>query len=660
MANIFGIGVTALQAAQLGLVTTQHNIANANTAGFHRQSILQSQMLPQQTGAGFVGSGVNVDSVSRIYNQFLEKQLLQANTQNSYLSTYYAQMRQLDSFLADPNAGLSPALQDFFKGVQDLAANPSSIPARQSVLSQAESLSSRFNTMQERFDEIRSGINKQLDAVVTNVNSYAAQIAALNDQIGNAMGFSGGLQPPNDLLDQREQLIAELNKIVQVSTVPGDNFSLDVYIGKGQPMVIGSRSYQLTTFQSPLDPDNKVVGYSTGGGGASTELPASLLSGGSLGALLEFRQSSLDTAQNSLGRVAAGLVETFNAQHALGVDLNGVVGNSFFSQYAGTTAPVVQPSTANLGAQTFDAVYSDVGALTTSNYQITVTALGPPDEYSVTDLQTGITTPGYDDTTIVDAIPGLTLTLGGGGAAVGDKFLVMPTRYAARDIDVALTDVTQIAAALPVVTGAGINNVGTATISQGDVVDTTTLPQGTITITYNGGNLDFTSDLGGVDAAFDGQSLPYTSGELISIGGVEFTISGSPVDGDTFTLTPNYVPAVASFTGDADNRNAMKLGTLISESTLVNNASGVPTASYQSAYSQMVSLVGNKTNEMKVRSTAQEALVEQTTREQQAFSGVNLDEEAANLLKYQYAYQAAAKSIETAQTVLDTLLSLGR
>lgn len=650
MADILGIGVSALQTAQTGLLTTQNNIANANTAGYHRQVISQIQLPAQLTGSGYVGSGVGVDGVSRIYSQFLDKQLLSVGTQNSYLQTYSQQVSQIDNFLADPNAGLSPALQSFFSAVQDVASNPSSVPSRQALLSNANALVGRFTSMQNRFNDIRSGINQQIQSTVSTINSYSKQIASLNDQIALATGVANNGQVPNDLLDQRDQLISQLNQLVRVSTVSGSNGELNVFIGQGQPLVVGNHSTDLTTMQSQEDPDNLVVGYKTSSSANPREISSSMLSGGSLGGLLDFRSQSLDPAQNALGRVAAGLVQTFNAQHALGVDLNGTVGNNFFNTFTGTAAPVVQANALNTSGATISAVYANTADLTTSNYRISFDGTN----YSLTDLSTNKVTTGISPASLSTAVPGLTLTASSTPNA-GDSFLVMPTRYASRDISVNITNVSEIAAAMPVTTGTGIANTGSGVINAGDVTSTTTLPTATVTMTYNSTTNTFTTSAPS-DAAWNGLSFTYTSGSTVTLNGVSFAITGAPGNNDTFTLNPNYG---TSFSGDADNRNALKLGALVSKQTLENNASGTPTASYQDAYSQLVSFIGNQTSEMQVKGKAQQTLLDQATQAQQSFSGVNLDEEAANLMRYQYAYQAAAKSIQTAQTVFQTLLSLG-
>ena len=650
----FSVGISALQAAQAGLVTTQHNIANASTPGYNRQQIIQSTNIPQQTAGGFLGQGVQVETVKRLYNQFLSNQVMQTEAQGQYLNAFYGEVKQVDNLLADPNAGLSPAMQEFFSAVQELASNPASAPARQSVLSQAQTLVNRFNSIDQRISDLRQGVNTQLGGLVGEINSYATQISSLNEQIILAQGTATAQQTPNDLLDQRDKLVGELNKLAKTSVVKQSDGSLNIFIGNGQALVVGQSTFNLTLTQSAEDPDSLVIGYSTNGTTSSLINPSSL-SGGTLGGLLDFRSGILETAQNSLGRVAAGLAETFNNQHKLGVDLNGVLGNNFFNIAA--TSPYVKANANNISGASISASFdtSNAGALTTGSYKLTYNTAGST--YTVTDLVANTSTT-VAAAALPTAIGGITLSATG-TPNNGESFLVLPTRYAARDISVAITNTSDIAAATPIKTAATLNNTGTGQISSGGVTSVATLPNTnvSVTLTYNSGASTFTSVSSPTQAIYDVASIAYTPGSTISLNGINFVITGAPANGDTFTISPSYG---SSFTATNDNRNALQLTGLQTANTLVNNAAGAATASYQSTYSQLVSLVGNKTREMDIRSQAQTSLIAQTRQENQSFSGVNMDEEAANLLRYQQAYQAAGKALQISTTLFDTLLSLGR
>jgi flagellar hook-associated protein 1 FlgK len=641
MANgILGIGTRALNIAQMGLVTTEHNISNVNTPGFHRQEVVQTTALPFGTGAGYLGQGAQVDTVKRIYSQFLDNQVLAASTQSKFYDSYYAQVSQIDNMLADPNAGLSPALQDFFSGVQAVANDPASIPARQSLLSDTQTLTARFSALSDRLQQIRSGVNTQLTSTVTEINAFSTQIADINQKI--VIAQSANQQPPNDLLDQRDQLVAQLNEQVKATVVKQSDGTYNIFVGNGQPLVVGASAYGLGTAQSPEDPDTLNVVYQTAGGG-QIPLNQSDLSGGNLGGLLAFRTDVLDKAQNELGRVALTLAETVNNQHQLGQDLNGALGGAFFN--IASTSPTVQANTNNSGAgvlsATLDTTNAGAAALTTSNYRLTYNA----GNYTVLDL-TNNTSTTVAAAALSTAIPGVNLSMAG-LPNNGDSFLVLPTRNGARDISLAINDVSQIAAAAPIRTAAGTANTGTASINAGSVDNTTQPPlnanlQQPVTITFTSAT---TFDVTGTGTG-NPVGVAYTPGGNISYNGWVVQISGTPAAGDAFTIAPNTG-------GVADGRNALAIGTLQTTNLLAGN-----TTTYQGAYSQLVSEVGNKTRETQLSSQAQGALLSQTQQSQQSLSGVNLDEEAANLMRYQQAYQAVAKVIQTAGTLFDTILNL--
>ncbi|MBE7459244.1 MAG: flagellar hook-associated protein FlgK [Zoogloeaceae bacterium] len=637
--SVFNIGVSGLAAAQAGLLTTGHNISNASTPGFNRQQIVQSTNTPQFTGAGYFGQGTNVTTVQRVYNQFLASQTLSAQTRLSELNAYADQIRQVDGLLADPSAGLSTALNDFFRGVHEVAANPASIPARQSMLSMAQALVGRFQSVDGRLNEIRDGVDTQLASTVADINSYTTQIAALNQRIILAQAAGPG-QPANDLLDQRDQLIAQLNQQVRVTTLTESDGSLSVFVGNGQAVVVGAQSYGLATMQSGEDASRMTVGITLASGGTAA-LPEAMLSGGTLGGLLAFRRESLDTVQNALGRIALGLAETFNAQHRLGQDLTGALGGNFF------TAPAPQVITPNNppngGTAAIGVAVASAANLTTSDYRLTANGGG---NYTLVRLSDSTTV--FSATALPQTVDGLTISLASGAANAGDSFLIQPTRAAAHDIAVALTDARSIAAAAPIRTAASNGNTGTGAIGAGSVnappPANANLTQ-TVTITFN--NPPTTFDVAGTGTG-NPAGVAFTAGGSITYNGWTVQIGGTPAAGDVFTISANSA-------GVADNRNALLLAGLQTGKTLAGG-----TASYQSAYAQIVSDVGNKTREIQVTATAQESVVKQAEEAQQSLSGVNLDEEAANLLRYQQAYQASGKMIEIADKLFNTLLELGR
>jgi flagellar hook-associated protein 1 len=543
--NILSIGQSALTAAQVGLSTTGHNIANASTPGYSRQVVVQGASLPQNFGFGFLGQGTEISTVKRIYNEYLGNQVQTAQTSKSGLDSYYAQIKQIDNLLADPASGLSPALQSFFSGIQELASNPTSIPSRQAALSSAESLVSRFHSLAGRLNEIEQGVNSQVLSSVSVINSYAEQIAGLNDAIGRAQRTTG--QPPNDLLDMRDQLVLDLNKEVKATVVKQGDEGYNVFIGNGQPLVVGVSTFKLSNLASPTNSAKIEVAYKANNGDLVIMGDSGIV-GGKLGGLIEFRNKTLEPAQNALGRVAIGLASTFNTQHQLGFDLNGDPGMALFS----LPSPVVNANGGNTGAGVMTASISDANALTTSDYRLQYDG----SNYTLTRLVDNTATT-FVAADLPKTVDGVTLNVSVAPAA-GDSFLIRPTVNGASGIGAAITD-------------------------------------------------------------------------------------------------PRLIAAAASAGAVGDNGNALKLGSL----QTANNMNG-STTTYQGAYSQIVSQIGNKTRELEVTSSAAGKLLSEATLSLQNESGVNLDEEATNLLRYQQAYHAAAKVMQIASEMFDMLLSLGR
>jgi flagellar hook-associated protein 1 FlgK len=434
--------------------------------------------------------------------------------------------------------------------------------------------------------------------------------------------------------------------------MPGANNSLTVSIGSGQPLVVGTRAFQLVATTSPTDLTRVEVGYMTGD--KIVPMPDSALGGGELGGTLEFRSSSLDKIQNSLGRIAIGLASTFNAQHRLGIDMEGKPGGDFFA----LPAPVVGKNINNNATSTtaVTAAITDPTRLTASDYKI---------EYDgasftvvrLSDRQKTTIAP-YPQGGVPQTIDGIAFSING-SAAAGDNFVVRPTISGASDFKLKLSDVSQIAAATPIATSAPVTNTGTGKISAG-TIDASYLAGPTaapFTLQFNSGSGQLsgfpaqpvTVDVGGVKTTYAaGAAVPFSAGAGYSVGGINFSIGGAPANGDQFRIAVNQ-------DGVGDTRNMGLLGKL--QTTNIFNGGS---ASYQSAYAELVSLVGNKTREVQVNAKAGEALLAQATGAAQDVAGVNLDEEASNLLKYQQAYQAAGKVMQIASTIFDTLLSIGR
>ncbi|MBC7502974.1 MAG: flagellar hook-associated protein FlgK [Herminiimonas sp.] len=646
MANILSIGTGALSAAQIGLATTGHNIANAATPGYSRQTVLQGAVGGESQKYGFPGSGTEVVAIRRIYDQFLGNQVVAAQTSRSQIEGYLSQIQQINGVLADPTAGLSPSMQGMFNGVQALSADPNSAAARQSMLSSAEALASRFQGLDGQLREIGQGVNAQISTSVNGINVLSQKIASLNDAIEIAQAGRTGIGA-NDLLDQRDQAINDLSKEVKVSVVKqGESYS--IFVGNGQPLVVGASTFTLAAVGSKTDPLRTEVAYVANG--TTVELAETAFAGGGkLGGTMSFRSETLDKSVNALGRVATALGTSFNAQHALGQDQNGALGGKFFN----VGVPQTTASTANTGSGNVVATISNANLkdLGTSDFRVQYVATS----YKVTRLSDG-------DVTNIAPPGGTAYGLDfatSGTPAANDSFLVRPTRNGARDFSVAIKDTSAIAAASPMRSAASTDNTGTVKISPPVINSTAALPGATLkyvatsgtsgTLTGFPATAAVTVTVGGtVTPYFAGAVVPYTSGATYAYGGLSFTMTGAPGNNDTFVIGANT-------TGQGDSRNAVLLGAL-QTATLLEGG----TTSYQGAYSKLVNQVGNKTRELQTTGAAANNLYTQAVGAQQAQSGVNLDEEATNLLRYQQAYQAAGKLMQTASQLFDVLLSLGR
>ena len=629
--GIFGIGLSGLTAANTGLVTTGHNIANANTPGFHRQQVRQSAS-PSLFGAGVaVGQGVEVDSVRRVYADFIEREYARAEAQASYYSTYSAQLEKIDNILGDPSSGLAPALQRFFEGVHEVASNPGSLASRQAMLGAGSTLAVRFQAIENQLNDSARAVDAQIQSTVSSVNAYARQIASLNSRI--AATQANPSQPPNDLIDQRDQLVSELNKLIGARVVSQSDGTVSVSIGSGQSLVVGQQAFSLAAVPSPDTPERLEVALVVGSG--NVILPSTMLNGGSLGAVLAFRAGPLTDARNELGRIAIGLTHTFNAQHRLGQDLRDVLGGDFFRP----VQPTVTPRTTNTGNAAIRATVADPSDITASDYRLVFTG----GNYQLTRLRDNVTT---TYAALPQTVDGITIALTAGAPLNGDSFLIEPTRYAPRNFGVAFSDPALIAAAAPIRTSTTPSNSGSASISPGTV---NPLPlnaniQQPVTITFTSAS---TFDVTGVGTG-NPVGVAFTAGADITYNGWTVRITGTPAAGDVFTIAPNTG-------GTADNRNVALLADLQVANTLNGG-----TTSYQGSYAQVTSAVGNGAREALIGAQAQDTIVLRAREAQQAISGVNLDEEAANLLRYQQAYQAAGKVIQIASTLFDTILDIGR
>ncbi len=622
MSNAIGISLTALQALQQAIAVTSNNVANANTPGYDVESINLTSAAPQSNGSVTVGAGVDVAGVTRAFSQAETNQL---NTSQSALGSLNAQQNyttQIDNLFGTTANGLTTALQTYFSGWSNVADNPTSTAARQALLGDAQALASSFQSSSTQLNALNADVNTRITGDVTQINADAQSIAQLNQQI--VAGSAGG-QTPNTLLDQRDQLVSGLSQLVGVTTTANQDGSINVFIGNGQPLVLENSTTTLATVPDQFNASELQISSSALNGNS---ISGSITSG-DLGGLLQARSQIINPALNQLGQIATALSQSANAQQNSGLDLNGNFGANLFS----IGGPTATASSSNTDATTASVSVSSLKALTPDNYLLAFNN----GAFTLTDTTTGgnvaLTGAGTAASPLTGA--GLSIVLSGAPAA-GDQFLIQPTVQAASTIKVAITDPAQIAAAGAIQTSASDSNTGKATIAPGTVLDAANpaLLQ-TATIQFTSPTTFSVNGAG---------SFTYASGANISLNGWQTQITGTPATGDVFTVQSNAG-------GTGDNTNATSGANLQSQGVLDGGS-----VSISGAVSGLVTAIGTQAQQVNTAQTAQTAVNSSAQAAVQSTSGVNLDEEAANLLQWQQAFQASAQVLTTAESLFTTLI----
>jgi len=659
--DFLSIGVSGLLSSQSAITTVSNNIANVNTVGYSRQTVDFGTNIPNFFGNSFIGTGVVTQDVKRVFDSLALLDFRSNLTNFNGLDTFALQADRVDRIVADPTTGLSPAIQSFFDAVQAVANDPSATATRQALFSQTDLVIERFKILNSQLTTQRESINNQLSAVANQVTTIGSAIAQLNVDIVAAVGANVGRGLPNDLLDKRDNLINDLSKLIKVSVVEQDDGSASVFIGNGQTLVIGPRSNSLNAGIDPADPLNFRVTLSQAG----FILPVtSELVGGQLGGLIDYRNEILSPAINRLGLVAMGLSSSVNAQHQQGMDLNGQLGGMFFNDINSVTSEKARVSAnkSNSGTAAISMTIDDVNQLSISNYRLDYAS--GTNTYTLRNLSdlsvvASFIAPAVPGTQTI-ASEGITLNFNSGVIADGDNYLLTPTRLAVGTLNKVITDLTQIAAASPITGSSDLANTGTAEINSTIVTDISNASFATggalsppIRIVFTSANTydvinDTTNAVLATGATFNSNQ---SNNMLAQAGlnlGYEVSIGGSAISGDTFRVDYNTG-------GVGDNRNALALANIQTQNIIDKGNSTL-----QEGYGLLVSEVGTRTNEAKISLGAAQSLLRQTEARVQSVSGVNLDEEAAKLIKFQQSYQAAAQIISTAGLIFDTLLSAVR
>ena len=634
MADLLGIATSGLTAIQQALSTTGHNIANVNTEGYSRQIAEFSTLPAQRLGNAFLGTGVEVGSVRRAYDSFVVDELRTRSSKLGLTTTYESMASSLDSLVGDSDNGLSTALEGFFNSIQGVASDPGSLSARQVLLSDAEILTDRFGQLNTNLLGFERDANNRITSAVGEINGLADGLAELNGDIALALGSGTS---PNDLLDQRDALLMQLSEKVGIISIEQSDGAINVFIGKGQPLVIGASSQNLVAVDSPVYPGRLEVGVVQPGG--VTQIISSQISGGELQGVLDFRTRVLDPALSELGRVAIGLTELVNAQHRLGIDLNGQLGGDFFSPISSSTIP----SGNNTGGATVSLSIDNVSDLEASDYLLVFDGA----QWGLTRTSDGAFSSGAGPF----ALDGITVSIAGGAPAAGDTYLLRPVHGAAGTFGLQLGAAERFAAGAPVMSSLSLSNIGSAEIADLKVSSAVGLPLASdITLTYNAGipGYDVVGGPGGTIAFNPATESGGKSVTFAGFGGLSFTLSGIPKDGDVITLSAN--------TGaPGDNRNALLMGAMQSQRLLDGSS-----ATFGEAYSGMVGGVGVATRRAMANLQAEGSLMDSAIATRERVSGVNLEQEAAELVRLQQAYQAAAQLVAITDTLFQTLINATR
>ena len=620
--SVLSTGTGALLAFQRALSTVSHNVANVNTEGYTRQRVDFATRTPIDYGYGYVGSGTKVADIRRMADELATSRLLDSGGELARLQQLSALTSRLDALFSDSATNLAGAWSNFFDSVSALSSNAAATAERQNVLAEANALATRFRQLDGHIASLDSEINNSLLAGASEISRLAAEIARINGEVG-----SDASKAAPDLLDRRDQLVAELVGYTGGTAVMQDGGAINVFTAGGQPLVVGVQASKLTTVADPYRPERLQLALD--GGGSRTVLDQRVL-GGRMGGLLEFRNTVLDPAAAELGRIAVAMATTFNQGHAAGMDLYGNLGGAFFD----VPAPQVNAHAGNGGGATLQAQVADVSALDGQNLVLRLGDTG----WIAMRADTGEALPMTGSGTAADpfVVAGISLQVSG-TAAIGDRFLVQPTARAPGGFSVAISDPSRIAAATPVRGNAALSNVGSGALSGLRVEDASdpALLQDAVIEFLDAGQ--YTIDGAGPFA--------FTPGQRISANGWSVVLDGIPAAGDQFTIS-------RAAPGSGDNGNATRLANL-DDARVVSGG----TISLNGAVGGLTTMIGSHARQAEYAADAQQVIHDDAKAARDAVAGVNLDEEAANMLRLQQAYQAAAQIISTADTMFQSILS---
>lgn len=625
MSNLLATGSSALIAFQRALSTVGHNVANINTPGYSRQRVELEARDATYFGYGYQGNGVQIVDVRRMADSLATSRLLDSGGELARLQQLSTLSSRLDQLFSEKATGISAPWSSFFDSVNALSSNAAGSADRESVLAQANALVTRFRQIDQHLDGLDTEVNAGLTAATGEVNRLAKEIAQLNGQIG------GSSSPSGDLLDRRDQLISELVAFTGGNAATQDGGLVNVFSAGGQPLVVGATASTLVTVPDPYRPERLQVALETNGQRVTLDKRAL---GGQIGGLVEFRTTVLDPAMAELGRIATSLAQTFNEGHRAGMDQYGQMGADFFT----LPAPRLSSNANNTGNASLTTSVGSVGGLNAQNVLLRFNGAA----WVATHPDTGASIPMTGTGTAADplVVNGIEVVLASGTPAANDRFLLQPTAGAAGNLGVAITDPGRIAAATPVKATTDLANTGSGKLSGLKVTDAANAA------------LLAPADIEFIDATqytINGTGpFAYTPGQTIAYNGWSVVLDGAPAAGDTFSVGPTGA-------NSSDNGNAKLLSNL-DDARVLNGG----TLTLNGAIGGLTTQVGSAARQADYSAQAQQVIHDQAQAARDAVSGVNLDEEAADLMRLQQAYQAASQIIATADTLFQSLLAATR
>lgn len=639
MSGLLSVGTRALQANQVALQTAGNNIANVNTPGYSRQSVVLQTTTGQFTGGGYIGKGVDIQTIERNFSAFLTRQSALASATGAADSSRADKLKQLEGIFPGGKAGLGAAINDMLNAFSDVANAPTDLTARTVALTRVDEAAKRMRSASQNLDDLQSGVAQELSQKVSNINSLAQSIADINDKIARTQG-SG--QPPNDLLDQRDQLVRDLNQYVQTSSITASDGTVGIFLAGSQALVLGSTVSPVSIVKDDFgDPLKSKLAISRGG--QVIPLDENALGGGEVAGLLRFQNNDLVEGRNLLGRLTLAISTSMNNQHQLGLDLDGKAGGNLFTPTvfgAGNILKPSAPATLNTGTASPALSISDVTQFVASDYEMNFTSATAG---TMTRRSDGVVTA---FTSVPVTIDGLNLSIPSGSANPGDRFLLKPFSTTASNISAEFSAPRALAMASPVAGSLGTSNTGSMQLSS--LLARSNPPVNVpVTITFTGSNSYTRSDYVGPLSPFS-----YTSGQAIE-GSVpataplsqwSLTLQGIPKAGDTFTVESQP----AAFRNlNAGNASAM---------TGLRDVAMFDGSALSDGYASLIAQIGIRTQSANFSAEVSSSIAANLERDRTGVSGVNLDEEAAKLLQYQQAYQASAKMMQIAQSIFDTLI----